>query len=156
MKKIIPLILISCFFLPIKSAQAAFDITTDLTHINFGSVNPGETIGDIPVQGLNVTCTSDQGNQWFLRIYTETPFRHDENPGMIISDEDFWWYGVDTTGAGTLVTTEEDMTSEKTIYTSTATEGANGIGITVKFKLRVPKDIQSGAYSTRMIFTLTE
>ena len=143
-------------FLFTVPAFATFDISIDMTHINFGAVNPGEITGDIPPQGLNVTCTSDQGNQWFLRVYTESPLAHIDNPGMDIPDTEFYWYGINTTGQGDLVTEEEDFTSEKIIYTSTAAEGADGVTISVKFKLECPGYVQSGEYDTSIIFTLTE
>jgi len=156
MKKLHFLFLILGILFFTNPALATFSITTDTTNINFGPMDPGNTTGDIPVQGLSVTCTSDQGNQWFLRVYTETPFEHVDSPNITIFNENFYWYGINTDGAGDLVTDEEDMLSEKIVYTSTSTEGANGITITVKFKLEVPQHTQSGEYNSKIIFTLTE
>ena len=143
-------------FLACQNALASFNIETDLNSIDFGYMNPTATKGDIPFQGLTVRCTSDQGNPWQLRLRLETPLRHDNNPSQVIPSENFWWYGISTTGSGTLVIDEQDFLIERVAYNAPAGEGASGIDIRLQFKLTIPSSAQSGPYSTRIILTLIE
>ena len=155
MKKIFVLFILSLFIFSID-ASATFTIETDLIEIYFGSMSPGEIREGIPTQGITVRCTTDQGNPWFLRIRTENPFGNMNNLSAIIPNENFWCYADSTTGSGILVTTEQDFSVERIVYTASAGEGAQGVGVVLKFKLAVPTNTQSGDYSTRVILTMIE
>ena len=124
--KAILLICIFLFFLS-QNVHATFSIETDLTSINFGAMNPNGTKGDVPSQGVTVKCTTDQGNPWYLRLHLETPLTNVNNPSSMISNENFWWYGMSTTGSGALVMDEQDFSVEKVAYTASAGEGVSGV-----------------------------
>ncbi|MFH0772112.1 MAG: hypothetical protein V1933_05780 [Candidatus Omnitrophota bacterium] len=157
-------VLISCFCFCVifsmvsffRSAEAAFGITLDAYSLSFGSFNPGEIKTDVPEGSIIVTCASDQGNAWNLKIKTEYPLVNSLNPASTIPNANLWWYGVSSTGAGTLITAREDFSSEKTVYSAPAGEGTSGVEIKVKFEISVPKDVQSGQYSSNIIFTIIE
>lgn len=144
------------FFLPSEETNAAFTIETDLTSVNFGVMKPGEIRGDIPFQGVTVRCTTDQGRPWTLRIRLERPLANTNNSSSVIPSENFRWYGLNSTGTGTLVTDEQDFLVERVAYTAPAGEGAGGIEIKIRFKLNVPTNSQSGDYVTRIILTFIE
>ncbi len=137
-------------------AYAEFTIETDLKSIDFGPMNPGDTRGDIPSQGVTIRCTTTQGNSWQLRLHLETPLTHVTNPSSIITNDNFWWYGVSTTGSGSLVMHEQNLLTEQIAYTAPAGEGASGIDIKLKFKLTLPNSLQSGQYATKIILTMIE
>lgn len=153
-------VIISSFFIQEK-AEAVFTIELNLYSINFENMDSGATGSyrdNIPTQGLEVTCTTDQGPAWFLNIRNDQPLTHTSNPASVIPDENFKWYGISTSDPinTSLVTTREDFTIERTIYRGADNEGANGTTITMKFELTVPPIIQSGPYSTDVVFTFTE
>lgn len=153
--KILLLIALFIFFLT-STASAAFSIVLDLNSIDFANMKPGQIRGDLPSQGITVTCTSDQGNPWYLRICVKEPLTHMGNPSSIIPNENFLWYGLETTGTGTLVTAEQDFTEERIAYTAPAGEGASGVDIKLRFKLKIPQTVQSGDYATEITLTLIE
>lgn len=153
--KLFLLIGTSLFFLS-QNLHATFSIETDLTSIDFGNMKPSQTKGDVPSQGVTVRCTTDQGNPWYLRMHLETPLTNVDNPSSFISDENFRWYGISTTGSGTLVMDEQDFSIERIAYTAPTGEGGSGVDVKLQFKLTVPSNIQSGPYFTRIILTLIE
>jgi len=140
-------------------AEAVFSIELNYYSIDFGDMNMGDYKDDVPSNGLIVTCTTDSGQQWTLKIRDEWPLSHVSNPASVIPDTRFKWYGLTTSDSATntsLVTTREDFTFEKNIYTGNAGEGANGTDITLKFELTLPPVLQSGTYATTVVFTFTE
>lgn len=147
---------ILCLFFLTSVADATFTVELDLTSVDFAVMKPGEIKGDLPIQGITVTCTTNQGNPWFLRTHLENPLTHISNPFATISSENFFWYGYSTTGSGMLVTDEQDFTEEKIIYTASAGEGTSGVDVKVRFKLRIPENAQAGQYDTRIVLTLIE
>lgn len=156
--------LISCFFFCVifsllffsRPAEATLGITLDSYALSFGNLNPGEVKSDVPQGSIIVTCSSDQGNAWNLKIRTETPLANSLNPASMIPNANLWWYGVSTTGAGSLITTKEDFDSEKTVYSAPQGEVAGSVEIKVKFEISVPRDVQSGQYTSNVIFTIIE
>jgi hypothetical protein len=148
------LVFLLSFFL--KSAEAVFNIALDTYTLDFGNLNPGEVKTNFPESSLIITCTTDQGNAWNLRVRNETPFTHTINPAATIPDTSFWWYGVSTTGTGTLIYTKQDFTTERIVYSAPAGEGASGVEIRMKFEISIPDYIQSGGYESNIIFTMVE
>jgi len=148
-------------FLCVPAAEAAFGIDLNFYSIDFGDLDMGTVKDDVPSQGLVATCTTDQGNAWYLMIRNEQPLQNVNNPAAVIPDTNFYWYGVapvitDVTGNNSLVTSYQDFTYEKTAYTGQAGEGAAGTQITLKFKVDVPNPAQSGEYHSRVVLTFTE
>ena len=145
-------------FLYKSDAEAAFSIELNFYSIDFGKLNMGDIKDGVPGTGLTVTCTTDQNNPWFLKIRNEGPLIHTSNPASIIPDTNLYWYGVSSSvpGNNSLVTSQQDFTLEKTVYSAPATEGASGTQITMKFRVDVPTVVQSGTYNTNIVFTFTE
>ncbi len=154
-KKALLFFLFTLFFFP-EIASASFGVETDLSSINFGIMKPNEIKGDVPHQGVTVRCTTDQGNAWFLRIRADSPFRNTSNPSSVIPNENFLWYGLNTTGSGALVTGERDFSTERIVYQAPQGEGAEGVDIKLRFKLNIPRNTQSGDYVTTVILTFIE
>ncbi|MBU0479262.1 hypothetical protein KKC91_11945 [bacterium] len=158
MKKIVVIIiffLIAVFFFNAE-AKAEFTIQVDRYSIDFGNLDLGEVRSDVPSDGLEITCTSDLGNPWELRISNIQPLVHVYNPTQFIPDTNFRWYSVSTTGGGVLESEEKDFTQERVIYSAPLGEGTTGTRVVVKFKLIVPQMVQAGRYETRIIITMTE
>lgn len=156
-------ILVFCFvlavliFYAISSSYAIFRLELDRFDVGFGSLNLGETKYDIPADSLKATITTDTGNSFKLQIRNLQPFTSASNPLFTIENRKFWWYGVSTTGSGTLVTTQENFVQEKTVYTGVAGEGASGIDVEMKFRVDVPENnLLSGRYTSDVVLTATE
>lgn len=161
MRKIILLVLItfSAVFLYLDDASAAFSISLNFYTVDFGSLNMGDIKDDVPNIGIKVTCVTDQGNPWQLKIRAERPLTHMNNPASIIPNTNFFWYGISSNvpGNNSLDRNQEDFTLERTVYSAPGTEGAlPGTDITLKFKVVIPAPAQSGVYTSRIIFTFTE
>lgn len=154
--RILIIALIIVFSFTVEARASKFKLKVDKHTIDFSNLNLGETKSDIPGDGFKATCTSDLGNPWELKISNIQPLTHEHNPTATIPDTNFRWYGISTTGAGTLIKEEKDFTQERVLYSAPAGEGANGIDIIIKFKLIVPQMIQAGEYETQIMFTMTE
>lgn len=141
------------------AAQAIFSLEVNDSTVNFEGMDSGASGSyrdDIPHQGLEVLCTTDQGNAWSLLIRNDQPLTNVSNPSSTIPNTNLKWYGVNTSDPtnSSLVTLREDFTFEKTVYTAPVTETQTTI--TMKFELTVPPAIQSGAYTSNIVFTFTE
>ena len=163
MRKIISILFVSLVtfltvFLYPHEAAAVFSIDLNFYSVDFGSLNMGDIKDDVPNIGIRVTCRTDQGNPWQLRVRAERPLTHMENPASFIPNTNFFWYGVSSNvpGNNSLDRNQEDFTVERTVYTAPNTEGATGTEITMKFKIIVPRPAQSGIYTTKVVFTFTE
>ena len=139
-------------------AEAVFSIQLNYFSVDFGNMDMGVIKDDVPPDGLVVTCTTDQNNAWSLMIRNDFPLTHVSNPASLIPNTNFRWYGISTSVPSntSLVLTREDFTYEKTIYSGTAGEVASGTDITMKFELSLPPLLQSGVYSTNIVFTFIE
>ena len=161
MRRLSLTIIILCVFVMSfqPDVMAVFNIElANLDSIDFGSLDMGETKDDVPSEGFVVTCTTDQSNAWYLKIRSEAALTHADNPASFIPDANLYWYGISSSipGNTSLVTTQQDFTIERTVYTAPNTEGATGTDITLKFRVDIPQVIQSGTYSTNIVLTFTE
>jgi len=160
MKKIrIAVIVLLTGLLLTGAAEAIFTLEINQSTIDFEGMDSGASGSyrdDIPHQGMEVLCTTDQGNAWSLLIRNDQPLAHVSNPASTIPNTNLKWYGVSTSDATntSLVTLREDFTVEKTVYTAPNTEVQTTI--TMKFELTVPLAIQSGAYTSNIVLTFTE
>lgn len=145
-------------FLHPCGAAATFSVTLNFNSMDFGSLNMGDIKDDVPGTGITATCRTNQGNPWQLKIRADQPLTHIGNPASRIPNTNFFWYGVSSNvpDNNSLDKSQEDFTMERTVYTAPAGEGLAGTEITLKFKVIVPKPIQSGIYTTRIICTFTE
>ncbi len=142
-----------------RAAYAVFTLELNQTAVDFGDMDSGPSGSyrdDMPPQGMEVICSTDQGNAWWLRIRNDQPLTNASNPASTISNANFKWYGVSTSDPAnmSLVTLREDFTVEKTVYSAPNTEAQTTIRM--KFELTVPPAMQSGAYTSNIVFTLTE
>ena len=141
-----------------QPAAATFSINLNFYSVDFGSLNMGDIKDDVPNIGIKVTCATNQGNPWQLRVRAERPLTHMENPASFIPNTNFFWYGISTSVPtnNSLDRNQEDFTVERTVYRAPGTEGTPGTDITMKFKVIVPMPAQSGIYTTKIVFTFTE
>lgn len=150
-------LLVSLSALAWSAPQAlALSLVVDRTEVDFGTLQLGEVRSDVPPEGLRLTCKTDGLGAWQLLLSQLEPMSNELNPTQVIPETNLRWYGVSTTGSGTLVREETDVTQERVIYTGTAAEGSGGIEVVVKFLLIAPQWTQMGRYRTRLLFTLTE
>ena len=143
-----------------KEAEAVFSIELNSYSIDFGGMDMGSIKDDVPPIGLVVTCTTDQGNAWDLKIRNDQPLTHVSNPASMIPDTNFCWYVESTTGnISNLVYSlneRQDFTFEKTIYNDPGILGLSTTDITMKFELILPDLLQSGDYNSTVVFTFIE
>lgn len=139
-----------------SSPAAALNLVIDRSDFNFGLLQLGEVRRDVPPEGLRLVCTTDGLGSWQLLVTQLEPMAHEQNPMQVIPETNFRWYGVSTTGSGTLTREESDVSQERAVYTGTSAEGPGGVEIVMKFALVAPRWTQMGRYRTRLLFTLTE
>lgn len=151
-------VIFAVIFLAQPETYAVFSLDLNFYSIDFGSMNMGDIKDDVPPIGLTATCTTDQGLRWYLRIRSDGPLTHEENPAAFIPDTNFRWYGISTSDPAntSLVTTREDFTMERTIYIGEPGEGADGTDLMMKFEITLPPLLQSGRYNANIVFTMTE
>ena len=139
-----------------SSPAAALNLAIDRSEFDFGLLQLDEVRRDVPPEGLRLTCTTDGLNSWQLLVTQLEPMAHEQNPTQVIPETNLRWYGVSTSGSGTLVREESDFTQERAVYTGLGTEGPGGVDVVMKFTLVAPHWTQMGRYRTRLLFTLTE
>lgn len=138
------------------STAGALNLVIDRSEFDFGVLHLGEVRRDIPPEGLRLVCTTDGLNAWQLLVTQLEPMAHEHNPTQVIPETNLRWYGVSTSGSGTLAREESDFSQERAVYTGLSTEGTGGVDIVMKFALLAPRWTQMGRYRTRLLFTLTE
>ncbi|MCX5726605.1 MAG: hypothetical protein NT030_05455 [Candidatus Saganbacteria bacterium] len=129
----------------------------DIRIVDFERMVQGEVKEDVPPQGLQVTCKSnDPDAPWYLKISDTSPLTYGPDT---IPNSHFYWYGY-SSGSGTWYGTGEDNLSTAPVLAySSPSSGLNLPGGTVcqfKFKLELPPDQEPGPYSTTVQFTMTE
>jgi len=156
-KKIYLLLSLVFIFVFQTFAYATLQVTVDPASINLGSFNLNDDTRDLPRdRTIRVICTTDQGNPWELKINLESLLANLDNPSAVIPETNFWWYGFRTNGTGSLVTTDQDFSLERVVYTSSPLEGNGEVIVEVKFRIKIPNSTQSGNYGTRVLFTIVE
>lgn len=137
--------------------NSVFELSIDQGLIDFGKMNPGETKHNMPSSGILVLSKTNNGNPWFLKIDSSSPFASGNN---LIQAANFKWSGW-TDGAGTWFGMGSNIIrSTPTIaYASAAGEEnnlPNGTTNHFKFNLAVPSSQAPGIYTTTVKFTMTE
>ena len=154
------MLLYSAVFNPC-SAHATFEMSISRAFIDFGFMEIGEfkEAKEEDDYQNEVTCTSDNGNTWYLKIHLVTPFRTETNQ---IPPGSFKWKVVDVingTGYATRKNEFNDFsTAPMVVYTSSPEDNDMGREVTIRFVygLEVPETQIAGDYTSLVRYTLTE
>ena len=174
MKKLLVLILFSLFIFigstnsedytgtaqVMVSVATFFEVNVDRQLIDFNQMKPGETKEYAPNdEGVKVSCKSNTGNPWFLKIHDEQDLTDGNN---YIPNSNFFWYGNKGSNASGIWhgNGRDNFTTEPVqAYSAGADEYNNlpdGTDLFFKFKLQIPQKQPKGVYKTAIVFTLTE
>jgi hypothetical protein len=139
------------------TVDSVFKMSVDRGTIDFEKMKPGDTKDNMPVEGVIATCTSSNGNPWYLKVSNDAPL---SNGPFMIPNSNFIWYGY-TEGSGTWYGTGTDPLSlvPMLMYASGPLEGLNipaGTKNHLKFKLSIPKGQAGGKYISNVRLTMTE
>lgn len=136
--------------------QGSFNLMVNTDSFDFARLAPGQTGVMDNAEGVTVTGSSGSGNPWYIKVSAARPLSSGSD---YIPNENFGWYG-STEGAGTWYGATEKSVSDpnNTAYISSPQEADTAARVANKFifKLHVPEDTKPGAYTTTIMFTMTE
>lgn len=141
------------------TAYATIEISTDHRALFFDVMQLGEEKELAQLGGYHnqITCSSTNGNTWYLKINLLQPFTQGQET---IPLESFKWQLAWTGGKGTLLSPYQFKPFSlipDLVYISGANESAGAaIDFQFKYYLKIPETQVSGAYNTTIRFTLTE
>jgi hypothetical protein len=136
--------------------QGSFYLMVNTDSFDFARLAPGQTGEMNRSEGVTVTGASSGGNPWYLKVSTIKPLTSGSN---FIPNENFTWYGT-SEGTGAWYGTGEKSFADpsNTAYVSSGEEAdqISKVANKFKFRLHAPEDTKPGAYTTTVMFTMTE
>ena len=159
-KKIVLVIFFIGLILVSTDAYALFELNVDNFTIDFGFMNIGQT-KELMERGSyqnEITCRSDNGNIWHLKIHLLDPLKSGTN---YIPLSDFEWKVTSVINGDGVAYNQGAFNSFLDIPSLTYTSGpGDGTGRDVRirfdYRLTVPKNQPSGNYRTILRYTVTE
>ena len=143
-------------------SEAAVSVTTDHQPVSFGVMELGEekTLARYGTYQNQVTCSSSNGQPWYVKISALSPFSSLSVPGETIPLERFGWQITWTNGKGVLMSPHQFTPFSllpQLAYISNADE-ARGEAVSFQFSyaLQMPQAQVSGMYQTTIRITVTE
>ena len=135
----------------------AFDTTIDNNYIDFGLVEPGESVTLKDGTYYNtIKCISNKGINYYVKINILDEIIGPK--GNIIPPESFKWRIYHATGTGAPVSGWQDFSQQPlTVYTSGhEDETGNEVIIRFQYRLDLPPSARGGHYSIKVAYVLTE
>jgi hypothetical protein len=161
-KKIRMMMILACAFISVvsQSAHATFEMSVDRPFVDFGFMDIGE-FKELMEQGSyhnEVTCTSDNGNTWYLKLHLLAPLRSGTDE---IQTTNFKWKIVEIVNGTGYPANENNFNNFSTAplvaYTSSPGDsGGTAVGIRFTYGLQVPQTQITGNYQCVMRYTFTE
>jgi hypothetical protein len=151
------LFLCCIIFFSHNAFAATFTLEANNSTLSFGVLRNGEW-RETGSSDYQVTCRSDGGSTWYLKIQLFSPLFS----GMSsIEDQYLKWMGVWTDGSGILSNQYQynpfNADTQMLVYTSGSTDNSgNAINIQLKFGILVPTDQISGNYNGVVRYIMTE
>ncbi|MFC1478698.1 hypothetical protein ACFL57_04490 [Candidatus Margulisiibacteriota bacterium] len=147
-------ILLHCF------SWGVFTFTLNGHYIDFGTVQIGESSYGFPENNLIVTCKSDQGSPWELKIHGTG----DMSSGRYtFSLNNMKWFGTYTNGTGSYFCRDAvslTMSSSGGLIYQSDTSGdiglTSGTAVYLQFGITIPEAQPEGTYTTSVVITMTE
>lgn len=142
------------------SEAATFEITVDKAFIDFGFMEIGE-FKEIKEQGdyhNEVTCKSDRGQTWYLKIHLVAPL---QSGASEMPSANFKWKVIDVINGTGYAKNKNEFNSFSTapmaVYTSSP-EDNQGREVKIRFTygLEIPQTQITGNYQCIMRYTFTE
>ncbi|OGW74968.1 MAG: hypothetical protein A2Z72_07565 [Omnitrophica bacterium RBG_13_46_9] len=160
MKIFIIAVIISAFVIPMKDACAIFQLTVGGRDIDFGFMKIGEwkELTDEGYYQNEITCQSDKGNTWYLKVHLLTPFESGEND---IEPSRFKWKVVEVVDGNGIITNEgmfnDFSQSPNVVYTSGGDDSNGGeVKVRLSYGLQIPTGQAAGNYRVYLRYTLSE
>lgn len=136
--------------------QGSFNLMVNTDSFDFARLAPGQTGLMDRSEGVTVAGASGSGNPWYIKVSAAKPLSSGSD---FIPNENFGWYG-STEGTGNWYGATEKSVGDtnNTAYISSLEEADSAARVNNKFmfKLHVPEDTRPGAYTTTIMFTMTE
>lgn len=135
----------------------AFDITIDNNYLDFGLVEPGETVTLKEGAYYNeIKCVSNKGIKYYVKIYMLGEITGSRQTK--IPPSSFKWKVYDTSGSGIAVSEWQEFSDKPVlVYTSgLEDEIGNEVVIRFQYKLDLPPKARGGHYSLNVAYMLTE
>lgn len=141
-------------------ADATFSFEADNTVIDFGFMDIGQTraLRDRGDYHNQVTCQSDTGNTWYLKIHLVEPL----SSGIdTIANKYFTWQVSSVLNGKGLLFHEDEFypftMNPELVYTSDQLDNTgNEIKLRFEYRLSIPKSQVPGNYRTTVRYTMTE
>lgn len=153
----------SCCLMALQGiSEAALSLTTDHRPISFGVMELEEqkTLAQSGTYHNQITCTSTNGQPWYLKISVLTPFASVSSPGEMIPLEQLTWRVVWTNGKGIVAAPHEFTpfsSAPQLVYMSHPDEASGQpVSLQLTYALQVPEVQVSGIYQTTIRLTFTE
>ncbi len=151
---------ISTAFMFSSYAYALFELRADNNIIDFGFMNINE-VKEIREKGTyhnEITCRSDTGNTWYLKIHLIEPLK---SGGYYIPFDNFKWRVVSVINGSGIVYNEDVFRSFSDIpdlvYTSGPSDNSGSeINVRFDYQLSIPRNQPPGNYRTIVRYTMTE
>ncbi len=134
-----------------------FKIEVDNNYLDFGLVNPGESV--TLKQGTyynEIGCISNKGLKYYMKLHILGDIIGSKESK--ISPSSFKWRVYDASGSGTAVTEWQEFSNEPVVvYTSGAEdEIGSACRIRLQYKLDLPSSARGGHYSLKVAYLITE
>ena len=136
---------------------STFDVTVDNNYINFGRVEPGESITLQEGAYYNtLKCVSNKGRDYYVKIHLLDDVIGPK--GNIIPASSFKWKIYDTTGTGSPVSGWQEFSREPLLVYASSPEDEMGNELMIRFqyKLDLPRKATGGHYDLKVVYMLTE
>ena len=156
----IPIFILAIVTSYAQDSHALFQISVDSRFIDFGYMSLGEfkELHDKGSYQNEVTCQSDKGETWYLKIHLVSPLRWGANE---IPAENFKWKAIDLI-TGTGYVTNRNLFNDFSnipmlVYTSSPEDNAGReVKIRFTYGLQVPGELITGNYQATIRYTFTE
>ena len=134
-----------------------FKIEIDNNYLDFGLVNPGESV--TLKQGTyynTIRCVSNKGIKYYVKLHILGDIIGPK--GNKIPPASFKWKVYYSSGSGTPVTKWQEFSDEPVIVYTSGAEDEIGSESKIRFqyKLDLPSSVRGGHYSLKVAYLLTE
>ncbi len=134
-----------------------FSIDIDNNYLDFGLVNPGESVTLKPGTYYNsLRCVSNKGTRYYLKIHILGEIIGPK--GNKIPPSSFKWKVYGLSGSGTVITEWQEFSDKPVLVYTSGAEDEMGSEVIIRFqyKLDLPASARGGRYSLKVAYLLTE
>ncbi len=134
-----------------------FDITLDNNYLDFGLVEPGETVTLKEGAYYNeIKCSSNKGVKYYIKTYILGEIIGSKQTK--IPPSSFKWKVYDASGSGIAISEWQEFSDKPILVYTSGLEDEIGSAVVIQFqyKLDLPAKARGGHYSLNVAYILTE